>query len=159
MSREKTSLVGPRSNGNQSSLPIKEPSEFQIGVARLIAAGKRPAEIAKLLEPEDKAARKRIRRKIWYMVRNEPIIMADLVASEAKVEMVMGLGPATHALTRRAAKGRPDAIKLLYEASGFHNPRVKHEHSGDIKITLDSMPRPARVVDEDDVVDAEVVDE
>lgn len=85
--------------------------------------------------------------------------LAMMIVADAKGEMMMGLIPATEALTRRAAKGRPDAIKLLYEASGFHNPRVKHEHSGDIKITLESVPRPTFQSDDDDVVDADVVDE
>jgi hypothetical protein len=69
---------------------------------------------------------------------------------------MVGLVPATHALAGRAARGRPDAIKVLFEASGFHNPRVRHEHSGEIKIKLD-MPRPAFGSD-DEVVDADVVD-
>lgn len=141
---------------NQSSTP----SEAQILIARLLADGKRPAYIAKLMHPEDKKARKRARARIWRMVRNESEVMAKLIAEEAQVEMMLGLGPATKALTRRAAKGRPDAIKLLYEASSFHNPRVKHEHSGDIKITLESVPRPSfQGSDDDDAIDAEVVDE
>lgn len=151
-----TSLVGPQSKSVQSS----EPSDFHKGVARLVANGMRPNEIAKELAPEDKDRQKSLRKKIWRLLRDEPSTMADLISKEANVTMMIGLGPATHALTRRAAKGRPDAIKLLYEASGFHNPRVKHEHSGDININLNAMPRPARVVeDDDDVVEAELVDE
>ena len=91
------------------------------------------------------------------MVRGDDRFHA-MVSAAAHGEMVEGLIPATQALGKRAARGRPDAIKLLFEASGFHNPRVKHEHSGDINIHLD-MPRPERVVDEDQVVDAEVVDD
>lgn len=71
--------------------------------------------------------------------------------------MAAGLIPITDALIRRAAKGRPDAIKLAYEASGFHNPRVKHDHSGEINIKLD-MPRPKQV-ESGEVVDAEVVED
>lgn len=150
-----TSLVGPQAAKPQSS----RVTDFHKGVARLIANGKRPAEIAKMLAPDDKRRQKALRQRIWRMVREETATMAQLAAEEAQVEMMMGLGPATHALTRRAAKGRPDAIKLLYEASGFHNPRVKHEHSGDININLNAMPRPKRVETEDDVVEAEVVEE
>lgn len=70
----------------------------------------------------------------------------------------------TEALVRRATRGRPDAIKLALEIAGIHNPRVSHEHSGDITVTLASVPRPEPVVNpnaqlEEPVVDAEVVEE
>lgn len=89
------------------------------------------------------------------MVRHDPRLVQE-VASMAQGEMTVALGPAVVALGSRARKGRPDAIKLLFEATGFHNPRVKHEHSGDIKISL-SMPRPKFDADAT-VADAEVVD-
>jgi hypothetical protein len=62
-------------------------------------------------------------------------------------------------LRRRASRGNPTAIRLLFEATGFHNTKVKHEHSGDITVKLEGIPRPEPVVEEDhDIVDAEVVD-
>ena len=81
--------------------------------------------------------------------------LATELGAHAKVEMLLALVPATRALGQRAARGRPDAAKLLFEATGFHNPRVKHDHSGEIKIKLE-IPRPAF---ESDVVDADVVDD
>jgi hypothetical protein len=65
----------------------------------------------------------------------------------------------THAVARRGSKGNIPAAKLAMEASGFHNPRMDHHHSGKIEIELKGVPRPERVVDEDNVVDADVVDE
>lgn len=73
------------------------------------------------------------------------------------------------ALAKRAKRGRVDAIRLALEVTGVHNPRVRHEHSGDISISL-KMPRPAEVsnqtageaaqaLEEGNVVDAEVVEE
>lgn len=86
---------------------------------------------------------------------------AQAILSEAVPEAAL-------ALSKRAARGRPDAIKLLFEASGFHNPRVKHEHSGDIEIKFSvPVPRPERQETqtvgqaqlEEPVVDADVVEE
>jgi hypothetical protein len=65
----------------------------------------------------------------------------------------------THAVARRGSKGNIPAAKLAMEASGFHNPRMDHHHSGKIEIELKGVPRPAATVDEDHVVDADVVEE
>lgn len=133
-------------------------SQFDLAVAELIFAGWPIKKIAKQLEPEDKLKRRRMREYLRRLTRNS-YQFQQLIAEMAHGEMVAGLGPATSALMRRAKKGRPDAIKLAFEASGFHNPRVQHEHSGDIKITLESIPRPTFQGDDEDVVDADVVDE
>jgi hypothetical protein len=69
--------------------------------------------------------------------------------------MLMDLGPVATAVGARAKRGRIDAAKLLMESTGFHNPRVKHEHSGDIKLTL-NIPRPSF---DGEVADADVVDD
>jgi hypothetical protein len=142
----------------QSSLPLTETEE---ALAECFAQGMKPPKIARLLAPDDPKKRKALRKRLWKMVRSDPRIH-NAIAERAHGEMAIGLGPAAQALARRAAKGRPDAIKLLFEATGFYNPKVSHEHSGDIKVTLD-MPRPERVPNEADqepeVVDAEVVDE
>lgn len=140
-------------------LPAKQSSESdQVHEAIIACLAKKmtPAQIAKHMYPEDKKARKAMRARIWRMVRSD-VNFHTKVAQQAKAQMVVDLLPATEALGKRAKRGRPDAIKLLMEASGFHNPRVKHEHSGDIKVTLD-MPRPTRVETEDDVIDADVVE-
>jgi hypothetical protein len=150
-----------------AGLPIASPKSsdkltpFEEAVSRCFALGMKPPKIAKLLAPDDPHKRKELRRTLWKMIRTDHRIHAA-IAEQAHASMAMDLGPAAQALGRRAKKGRPDAIKLLFEATGFHNPRVKHEHSGDIKVTLD-MPRPKRAPNEadqdDEVVDAEVVDD
>jgi hypothetical protein len=143
--------------------PIKSSESDKVHEAIIACLGKgmSPPQIAKHMYPEDKKARRTMRLRIWRMVREDAQFHVK-VAQQAKAQMVTDLLPATQALGRRAKKGRPDAIKLLFEASGFHNPKVKHEHSGDIKVTLD-MPRPKRVetldANDDEVVDAEVVEE
>jgi hypothetical protein len=149
-----TSLVGPQTPKNQSS----SLQPFELELANLVAMGWDHRRIAKELEPDDKKRQKALRQKVRVLIESNPMFAAE-VAKKSVAKMMVGLGPATDALVRRASKGRPDAIKLLYEASGFHNPRVKHEHSGDININLNAMPRPKRVETEDGVVDAEVVEE
>jgi hypothetical protein len=74
---------------------------------------------------------------------------------------IMELPSIMDGVIRRAQRGRVDAAKLIFEMTGLHNPKVQHEHSGDIQITLASVPRPERVATELEapVVDAEVVEE
>lgn len=58
----------------------------------------------------------------------------------------------------RMSRRRMDAVKWIGEATGFHNPRVDHNVSGDIQITM-NIPRPERepvegeLVEEADVVE------
>jgi hypothetical protein len=138
---------------NQSS---DEPTEFHHRLAEQFAAGRRPAEIAKAVYPNDPVKRKALRRRIWATIHKDPQ-MAAASASRVQAEMIMGLPLAARALMRRAHKGRVDAIKLAFEATGFHNPRVQHQHSGEISVKV-TMPRPPPVEDDPQVVDADVVD-
>lgn len=141
----------------QESALSPEEERFREQLADLVIAGKDPKEIARQLAPNDRHRRRAIRRRIWKMLAADPDLQRR-VSLRAKAILIQGLGPATQRLVDRAANtGRPDVVKLLFEASGFHNPRVKHEHAGEIKISVD-MPRPARV-DEPEPVDAEVVEE
>jgi hypothetical protein len=59
-------------------------------------------------------------------------------------------------------KGNIPAIKLALESSGYHNPRVQHEHSGEVSITIKNAPRPVRTADHTEadapVIDADVVE-
>ena len=140
---------------------------FKEVTAELIYRGVTPAQIAKALHPEDKRERNKMRKSLLRMVRRDADFAAK-IAEKAHGEMVMSLGRVTRALIKRAERGRPDAIKIIFEASGFHNPRIKHDHSGNIAITL-NIPRPEepekpkkvpnleRGEDDPPVVDAEVV--
>lgn len=83
----------------------------------------------------------------------------------AKAKGLKHIGPSVEAIGKRAGRGRPDAAKLLWSMTGFHNERISHEHSGDIQINV-SIPRPQTTVDQlgpgkdsEDYVDADVVEE
>lgn len=128
-------------------------------MADLVYGGLAPKDIARKLAPEDPKRRKLIRAQARRLIRSDTDFQ-QRVAMRAQEEMLVGLGPTIRGLLRRSSRGRTDAAKLILEASGFHNPRVKHEHSGDIKVSID-MPRPKAVESEsgEDIPDADVVEE
>src|SRR5205085_2327011 len=99
------------------------------GLVELISQGLTPPQIARRLAPDDKKRQKLLRAKLWRMAgRDEKL--HKMLAERAQAILIMGLGPAVAALSGRAGRtGRPDAVKLLMEASGFHNPKVNHDHS------------------------------
>lgn len=137
------------------SLPaLRTKTSLPEPVLEKLHEGWHPNVIAKKAYPRDERKRKILRMRIWRYVEKHYSELGQQVGTRGKLELMFGLVPASQALTRKAATGRTDAIKLLFEASGFHNPRVQHEHKGDIKITLD-IPRPKAV---EDVIDAEVVE-
>lgn len=138
-----------------------ELTKFEEKALELFAKGHRPPDIAYAKYPDDRIKRQKLRRKLWRLIQRDARIQSAL-AERAKAELVLGVAPASERLAKRSRRlGKPQEVKLLFEASGFHNSRVQHEHTGDIKISLD-MPRPERLsVDPEDeeVIDAEVVDE
>ncbi len=116
-----------------------------------------PEEAIERLAKGDPAKAKRWRRRmvIWA---TDPEFQ-EMIGQYAKAMQVLHTLPTLRALHRRAMKGNIPAIKLAFESSGFHNPRVQHEHSGDIQITLKGIDRPTVVDDhQEPIVDAEVVD-
>lgn len=136
-------------------------------ILRGLKQGMTSGEIALQMAPDDEARQKYIRGLARRLLAQHPELQ-ERQHTEVHGILQEGLIPATEALARRAARGRPDAIKLLYEASGFHNPKVKHEHSGDIQINL-NMPRPpvqetktagpGNELEDGSIVDAEVVED
>ena len=131
-----------------------ELSTAQIKVLDAMADGKTVRQIAERIGGSDMAERKRWRTRIRHWMSDDPAFRAALGLA-AKTQHMEDLLPATIALGRRASRGRVDAIRLLYESSGFHNPKVQHnhEHSGsiDIRLTMGGRPEP--------VVDATVVED
>ena len=150
-----------------AGLPVPAPkSSLSVGqrrlrekVAALIADGIDPPEIARKIAKGDERKAKTWRHKIRLWAAHDEYFRA-LLHSHAMGTLVEGLNPATAGISKRAGRGRIDGAKLLLEATGFHNPRVDHKHSGDIKIKLD-IPRPVRAHEQDDpaIVDADVVED
>lgn len=134
--------------------PEKVLTESQVdALVGQLSLGVHPRVIARRLQPHDRVAR----RKAYYRLVNAVVYdsrVAERLRTEVMMEMMVGLGPATRALVARSASRNVQAIKLLYEATGVHNTKVKHEHSGEIRIKFD-VPRPKF---DDDIVDADVVE-
>jgi len=127
-----------------------------------LAAGLSPPEIARKLAKKNGKTPRQYRAVIRYRLRHrEQLRLA--IHDEASAELTRALIPATKALGRRAGRGNVNAIKLLYEASEFHNPRDSTTtHTGEITINIAGIPRPQATIgpgSEDEVVDAEVVED
>lgn len=122
-------------------------------VRALLYKGHEPRAIARAMAKGNKRKFKLIETQAYRIIGTDKQIQ-QRIGERAHGLLIAGVPAATAALARRAAKGNPQAIKLLFEASGFHNPKVQHEHSGDIKIEL-SLPRPPA----QEPVDAEVVED
>lgn len=102
--------------------------------------GETPADIAKRKYPKDAAKRKALRRKLWRTLQRDSRLQ-QAVAERGKANLTLGIIPATIGLANRGGR-KTDAARVVLEATGVHNPRVQHEHSGDVNITL-NIPRPA----------------
>lgn len=125
-------------------------------IRRLLRRGWTLDEIVERLAKDNPHRTRVIQMQIGRILVQDEELQADL-ASVAQGQMILSMPTIVEALVRRASKGNVPAIKLAMEASGFHNPRVKHEHTGDIKVTIANAPRPPEIVDEQ-VSDAEVVE-
>lgn len=126
-------------------------------IEALAHKGYTSSEVAQKLAPNDARRRKIIRQRYRRVVAERPSIIRSqgMVAQGAFIE---NFEPIADALVRRARRGRVDAAKLIFEMTGFHNPRVKHEHSGELSIKISGLPRPKAVETEDSVIsDAEEV--
>jgi hypothetical protein len=136
-------------------------ARYRDHVIREITSGKKPTEVARALAKDDpvkaRRHRARIRRILWSDEGQKQLMQA------AKLEALVGAVRTIPAVTRRAERGRVDAAKFLGEVSGFHNPKVNHEHSGEVKFKFVAVPRPAltpeRKAVEEAIVDADVVEE
>lgn len=87
----------------------------------------------------------------------QPVVQ-EILAANLQAELILNTGSHIKALNRTARNGRVDAIKLAFEASGFHNPRTEVNHSGEVQITIKGLPRPAPVED-DTIADATVIED
>lgn len=146
-----------------ANLPATTPKnavseDYIARLAELVGEGQHPKDLARKLHPHDRAARRRTYMRLRRLALSDARL-AQTVSDDAKLDLIVGLRPTVQALIRHARR-RPDAAKLVLEASGFHNPRVSHEHSGEVNIKV-TMPRPdfKSTQAQEPVVDADVVDD
>lgn len=121
-----------------------------------LAMGMTPDEILDKVAGENPGKRQKWRMRMIRWATDEDF--QQIVGMYLKAEQVLWSGSLVRALHRRGSKGNIPAIKLAMEASGFHNPRVQHDHSGEISITIKGLPRPEVTTDSTAVEDATVVE-
>lgn len=129
-------------------------------LAEQLAMGYHPRDIARTLHPKNPRGQQAAKRRIERLIQNDPRIY-NQVLDHVKADIASSIGPAMRGLVRRADKGNVHAARLILEIAGVHNPRVRHEHKGDIKIKLEGLPRPRfedTGNDADSIVDADVVE-
>lgn len=126
-------------------------------IALELALTSDPNEVLDAIVGTDPAKRQkwRMRMRRWALEDD----FQKMYMNYMKAEQLLWSGAILRALHRRASRGNIPAIKLAMEASGLHNPRVQHEHSGEIVISLKGLPRPVPTPDDDQVVDADVVED
>lgn len=135
---------------------LPEPTRLHLALVEAMNKGMTMPEIAKRLAKGDKKKAQRYREKLRKMLANDPVLQRAIV-QQASNNLVVGLPGATAAAVRRSHRGRMDAIKFVSETTGFHNPRVQHEHSGEVTIKMD-LPRPT-FTDTESVADDAVIEE
>jgi hypothetical protein len=136
----------------------KPRDKFAEIVAEGLAKGLTGPQIAKKLAKGDEKEAKKYRRRIRNMAYREQGRLKEAIAARAAGDLLMGVPGTVNAVVKRAHRGRMDAARTVLEATDVHNPRVKHEHSGDITVKLE-MPRPRFDADADvvGIADADVV--
>lgn len=134
-----------------------EPNKYHHAIVDAFERGETVGDIARTLAHGDEKKRKKYATKLRSMVRNDRILQRALI-ERGQMNLLTAVPMASVAIGKRAAKGRMDAAKFVMEATGVHNPRVRHEHSGEVRVSLD-LPRPkfaeAKVIEIDD---AEVIE-
>ena len=118
----------------------EELTKGQLAVLDALERGETIPQIAKRLAKGDKAKAKKLRARLWKLITHDPDFQGAII-TRSRAHLVAGLPATSKSLAGRSGRGRIDAAKLVMEATGFHNSRVKHEHSGDVTIHLD-IPRP-----------------
>lgn len=156
--------LAPAKRNQRLASPKRELTRREELVAEALANGHTIQTLATKLARGNarKASSYRTLFRRW-MRENEAF--RDRVYANATADLGLEIPAINRALAGRAKRGRPDATKLVWAASRFHNERISHEHSGDIQINV-SIPRPQTTVDQlgpgkdsEDYVDADVVEE
>lgn len=140
---------------------LPEPTRLHIAIIDRLEKGQSIQGMAVELAKGDKAKARRYREKLRRMLAKDPILKRAIM-ERSRDTLVAGLPGAMQAAVKRSHRGRMDAVRFVSESTGFHNPKVKHEHSGEVKITV-NVPRPKfadteSVADDMAIEDADVVE-
>jgi len=148
-----------------ANLPAKRSPDSPVRLTKgqrlaveLFAEGKTLYAVSAELAKRNSHSRRTWARRIRNWLTLDEAFQSE-IARLAQAELIGGTARVTKAVVNRAARGNPNMARLALEASGFHNPKVDHRHSGEVKITMSGIPRPTAGHDETPpVVDAEVVE-
>jgi hypothetical protein len=159
-------VAGSLSPQTRNSNAVAPPTRLEQLVARAVADRVPLPTIANRLARKTGKPAKYWRQRLRRVVAHSSYVR-DEAFTATNAELIMALPASGEAIGRRAGRGRPDAAKLMWSATGYHNDRVQHEHSGGIDIRL-SIPRPETTQDQlgpgkdpesSEYVDADVVEE
>lgn len=157
-------MAGTPARTPKSSTPIP-PTKLEKLLAQAVSEGMTIPQLANKLAKKTGGSPRYWRAKLRRLAANSNYVIEE-AAMAARGRGLAYLGPSVEGVGRRAARGRPDAAKLLWAMMGFHNDKVQHEHSGGIDIRV-SIPRPQVTEDklngpgkiEEGFVDADVVED
>jgi hypothetical protein len=139
-------------------LPAKLTSNQKLAI-ELLVQGKSLYAVAKELAARNGHSARTYNRILRRWLTQNEMVQKEL-AMAAQSELVGGTPKVARAVVNRGGRGNPNMARLALEASGFHNPKVDHKHSGEVKITLSGIPRPSAGPDETPpVTDAEVIED
>jgi hypothetical protein len=147
---QKTDPKNPNPTTEISTVAIQR-GQVQAVAARLYGQGYSRKQIAVILLPhlitdtlkarpkEQQLASARTRLRRWEQTQK----FRDLVYEQALIELDLKSGVAMKGLAKKAAKGRVDAVRLMFELTGRHNPKGDAPPA-QIILAIDGVPRPQR---------------
>lgn len=110
-------------------------------IRALAKRGYTAPQIAAKLAPNNARKRRTIKQQVQRVIQRDEQLVASRI--DTGNGAIVDLWPdMVEAQIKRALRGRTDAMKFLAELSGIHNPKVQHEHSGDVNLRFIAMPRP-----------------
>lgn len=123
-------------------------------VARIMVNHLVPNGMDRPLEQRLSQARAKLRR--W----EGKDVFRDLIYSRAVVDLDLDTPAILRGLSKRAKRGRVDAVRLALEVTGRHNPKGDSTPT-QVVVAINGIPRPARHTDPREVleIEGEVVDE
>src|SRR5262252_8062610 len=125
-----------------ANLPSRKPnlelSDAQLAIIDSLERESVP-QIAKRLAKGDRATERRLRHRLWKKIQFDTALQIGIF-DRSKAHLVAGLPKAAAMQAMSAGRANRTGMltsKLIFEATGFHNPRIQHDHSGEVTIKMD----------------------